>query len=51
MRNYKVWIVDKFTGVPFAYYIVGAWTKWEAKRRIRKTALKGDTSYILKATL
>jgi hypothetical protein len=50
MRKYKVWIVDKFTGVPLAYHIVRAWTKRGAKRWIFKTALKGDTTYILIAT-
>ncbi len=49
MRNYKVWIVDKFTKMPLSYHIVRAWTKWGAKRWIRKTVLKGDTSYNLVA--
>lgn len=50
MRNYKVWIVDKFTGIPLAYHIVRAWTKRGAKRWIYKTVLEGDTTYILRAT-
>lgn len=50
MRNYKVWIVDKFTGIPLAYHIVRAWTKRGAKRWIFKTVLEGDTTYILRAT-
>ena len=49
MRNYKVWIIDKPTGVPLAYHIVRAWTRWGAKRWIRKTVLEDDTSFILEA--
>lgn len=51
MRMYRVWIADKFTKWPLAYYDVKAWTKKGAKRKIFKNVCERDTSYILVAKL
>lgn len=47
MRMYRVYITDKFSKLPFAYYDVRAINKRQAKSKIFKTVLKKDKSYLL----
>lgn len=44
---YRVYITDKFTRFPLAYYDVRAITKRRAKTKIFKQVLKKDKSYLL----
>jgi hypothetical protein len=44
---YRVYIADKFTRFPLAYYDVRAITKRRAKTKIFKQVLKKDKSYLL----
>lgn len=47
MRLYRVWVADKFTRIPLAYYDVHALTKCGAKRKVFKSVCQKDTGYLL----
>ena len=47
MRLYRVWVADKFTRMPLAYYDVPAWTKYCAKRKVFNDICQKDTGYLL----
>lgn len=51
MRLYRVWIADKLTRMPLAYYDIRAWTKLGAKHKIFTTVCQKDTGYLLTAGL
>ena len=47
MRTYTVWIADKLTKFPLAFYEVVALTKWHAKRKVFKAVCQNDKSYLI----
>ena len=49
MQVYRVYVADKLTKMPLAYYDVRAWSKGSAKRKIFKVACSKDKSYLLTA--
>ena len=50
MKNiYRVYVADKFTKIPLAYYDVRAWTKGSAKRKIFKEVCSKDDGYLVTA--
>lgn len=50
MKNvYRVYIADRLTKMPLAYYDVLAWTKAGAKLKIFKEVCSKDDSYLLTA--
>ena len=49
MRVYRVYVADRFTKIPLAYYDVRAWSKGSAKRKIFKVVCSKDKGYLLTA--
>ena len=51
MRLYRVYVADKLTKFPLAYYDIKAWSKRGAERKIFKQVCEKAISYLVTAKL